>query len=170
MKKVFLVTKNICLNRGWSRLCDSMRKFTKKKRSGLDRCFSFCRFSSRFLYCAYFDNKAWLIRCFWVQHIIPYFLYHTYMHHTKHQVKYLMPNLFSKVKIIWKTNGKPGLVPWRTSKKIQTQHPRDGGAIGQIDKFVWRHGGSSSKLITLAKSMGPPTICPDHEQFATWNW
>ena len=27
-----------------------------------------------------------------------YFSYHAYIHHTRHQVKYLMPNLFSKVK------------------------------------------------------------------------
>ena len=31
MKKFFCLQKNVCLNRGWSRLCDSMRKLAKKK-------------------------------------------------------------------------------------------------------------------------------------------
>ena len=82
--KIFLVIKWKC----W-------KKLKKKNWIRLEVCF-FLSMSSNF--CAHFDNKAWLIEHFWAWHIIPHFLYHACIHHTKQQVKYLMPNLFPKVK------------------------------------------------------------------------
>ena len=147
-----------------------MKKFTKK-RNGLDRCFPFCRFFLRFLYCAYFDNKAWLIRHFWAWHIIPYFSYHACMHHKKHQVRCLMPNLFPKIKKYGRPMGSLNRCHRKNSRRIWAWYSRDKGTTDQTDKFAWRPyqdwGSASSRPVTLAKSTGPSTIRPNYELFAT---
>ena len=150
-------------------------KIYKKKICGLglNRCFLFCRFFSKF-HRAYFDNKAWLIRHFWAWHIIPYFLYHACMHHTKHQVKCLMPNLFPKVKKYGRPFGSSDHRHREYSRRMQAWHPRGEGTFGQIDKFVWRPyqdwSSASSRPVTFSKSTGPLTIRPDYELSSTWNW
>ena len=146
-----------------------------KKRCGLrlDRCFPFCYFSSKF-HCAYFDNKAWLIMHFWAWQIIPYFLYHAHIHHTKHQVKYLMSILFSKVKKYGRPMGSSNQCHREHPGRIRARHLKDKGTIGQTNKFVRRPyqdwGSASSRPITLAKSTGPSTIHPDYKLSATRNW
>ena len=143
-----------------------------QKRCGLrlDRCFLFCRFSSKF-HRVYFDNKAWLIRHFWAWHIIPYFLYHACIHHMKHQVKYLMPIFFSKVKKYGRPMGSSNRCHRKHSKRIWTRYSRDKGTTGQIDKFARTpyqdQDSASLRPITLAKSTGPSTIRPDYELSAT---
>ena len=136
---------------------------------GLDRCFLFCCFFSKF-HRAYFDNKAWLIRHFWAWHIISYFLYQGCIHHTKHQVKYLMPNLFPKVKKYGRPMGSSNRCHRKHSRRIWARCSRDKGMIGQIDKFARRpyqdRGSVSSRPITLAKSIGPSTIRLDYKLFA----
>ena len=50
------------------------------------------------------------------EHDMSYFSYHACIHHTRHQVKYLMPNLFSKVK-------KYGRL-MESSNQCHREHPR----------------------------------------------
>ena len=91
------------------------------------------------------------------------------MHHThnKNQVKYLMPNLFPKVKKYGRPMGSLGRCHRKQWRRIQARHSRDKRTIRQIDKFVWRpyqdRGSASSRPITLAKSTGPSTFHPDNE-------
>ena len=143
----------------------------KRSRFGLDRCFPFCHFLSLSFYCAYFGNKAWLIGYFWAWHIIPYFLYHACMHHTKHQVRYLMSNLFPKVKKYGRPFGSSDQRHKEYSRRMQAWHPRGEGTSGHIDKSVRRpHQNTDStfpRSITLAKSTGPSTIRLDYELSAT---
>ena len=148
-----------------------MRKFAKKDYGlRLDRCFLFCRFSSN-LHRAYFNNKAWLIRHFLARHIIPYFLYHACIHHTKHQVKYLMPNLFPKVKKYGRPIGSSNRCHKKHSRRIWARYPRDKGTTGQIDNFARRpyqdRDSASSRPVTLAKSTGLSTIRPNYGISAT---
>ena len=139
-----------------------------QKRCGLrlDRCFLCCRFSSKF-HRAYFDNEARLIGHFWAWHVISYFSYHACMHHTRHQVRCLMPNLFPKVKKYGRPMGNSNRCHRKHSRRIWAQYPRDKGTIGQTDNFARRpyqdRGSASSRPVTLAKSTGPSTIHPDYE-------
>ena len=171
-KKIYIVLKTIKKKFLWKMLVwikddrDNVTRWENlQKRWGLrlDRCFLFCRFSSKF-HRVYFDNKAWLIRHLWAWHIIPYFLYHACIHHTKHQVKYLMLNLFPKVKKYGR--------PMGSSNRCHRKHSRrDKWTTGQTDKFARRpyqdRGSASSRPITFAKSTGPSTIHSDYELSAT---
>ena len=125
------------------------------------------------LHCAYFENKTWLIRHFWAWHIISYFLYHACIHYTKHQVKYLMPNLFPKVKKYGRPIGSSNRCHRKHSRRIRARHSGDKRTIDQADKFVWRpyqdRGSTSSRPITFSKSAGPSAIRPNDEPSATWN-
>ena len=168
IKKKFF-TKNTCLNKRWSRQYDSTRK--KKCRFGLDRCFPFCRLSSK-LHCAYFGNKTWLFRHFWAWHIIPYLLYHAcIICIVIHLVKYLMPNLFLKVKKYGRPFGSSDQRHREYSRRMQAWHPKGEGTSGQVDKSIRRPhqntNGASSRPITFATSVGPQIIRPHYELFAT---
>ena len=96
------------------------------------------------------------------------------MHHTRHQVKYLMINLFSKVRKYGRPMRSSNQCHREHPRRIRARHPRDKGTIGQIDKFVWKpyqnQGSASSRPITLAKSTGLSTIRSDYELSATRNW
>ena len=95
------------------------------------------------------------------------------MHHTRHQVKYLMSNLFPKVRKYERLMGCLNQCYREHPKKIRTRHSRDKRTTNQIDRFFWKphqnHGDASSKPFTLIKSIGPSTIHPDHEPSAKWN-
>ena len=138
----------------------------QKSRFGLDRSFPLRRLSSKF-HCAYFGNKSWLISHSWAWHIIPHFLYHAFMHHTKHQVKFLMPNLFSKVKKYGRPMGSSDRCHRKHPKRIWAWYPRDKGTTGQTDNFARKpyqdQGSAPSRLVTLAKSTSSSTIRPDYE-------
>ena len=175
-KRKSFFAKNVC------RIKDDRDSVTRLKnenwkkwkiRSKL-RCASFFLVFKRF--CAFLDNKSWLIR----------HLGHNMSCHTSrvmhaciiciaiHQVKCLMPNLFSKVKKYGWSMGSSNQCHREHPGRIRAWHPRDKGLTGQIEKFVWRphqnRGSASSRPITLAKSTGPSTIRPNYEPFATWNW
>ena len=133
-----------------------MRKFTKKMWLGLDRCFLFCRFFSKF-HLAYFDNKAWLIRHFWAWHIIPYFLYHACIHHTKNQVKYLMPNLFPKVKKYGRPIGSSNRCHRKHSRRIWARYPRNKGTMSRLTSLLEDH------IKTRAVHPRGPSLLPNQQ-------
>ena len=108
------------------------------------------------------------------EHDKSYFSYHVCIHHIRYQVKYLILNLFPKVKKYGRPMGSSNQCHGEHPKRIRTWHPRDKGTTGQIDKLVWEphqnRGDASSRPITFAKSIGPSTIHPDYELSATRNW
>ena len=92
----------------------------------------------------------------------------------RHQVRYLMPNLFPKVKKYGRPFGSSDQRHREYSRRMQTWHPRGKGTSSQVDKFVRRPhqntDGAFPRSIIIAKSTGPSTIRPNYELFATKNW
>ena len=60
------------------------------------------------------------------------------MHHARHRMKYLMSNLFSKVKKYGRSMRSSNQCHKKQPGRIRARHPKDKGTISQADKFVWK--------------------------------
>ena len=130
------------------------------------RWFSCFHRSSMFIVYAFSHGRSSIF-----EHNMSFNIFVSCMHHARHQVKYLMLNLFPKVKKYGRPIGSSNQCHREHPGKIRARHPRDKGTIGQTDKFVWRpcqdQGNASSRLVTLAKSTGPSTFRLDNESSVT---
>ena len=105
------------------------------------------------VYCACI--KSWSVKSFCAQYIISYLSCHACMHHTRHQVKCLMPNSFPKVKKYGRPMGISDRCHKKHSRRIWARHPIDKRAASHIDKFVRRphpnRDGAFPRSVTLVK-------------------
>ena len=133
------------------------KKIQKKEKIGSRiEMVSFLSFFLK-IYCACIES--WWIRHFCAQHVISYFSYHACIHHTRHQVKYLMPNSFPRVRKYERSIGSSDQYRGTRPRGVWTRDLRDQERTCQVGKADrtphWSKGRASSRVPTLSDSTIP---------------
>ena len=117
-----------------------MRNFVKKEEIDSNQIgvFVFVVLPQTF-YCAYLGNKSMINQAFLSITYHSIFLASCMHAHTKYQVKYLMPNLFSKVKKYGSPMGSSNQCHTKHSRKIWARHPRDKKRLARLIDLFKNH-------------------------------